>query len=169
MDHKKPINYFYIDNIKSTDFCPEKSLLKPETCLCPAAELKLQGWANYELFLAHQGRKVWDHSRGLTARHNARVQQKYRSPCLNSQSHQLLKQFKKIFPSTGKIPHTGDLRGWAKQKRAEQHFTDQVPSSPCCLDTAAISPPFPFRQTCLSQRLQTSPPANSEVTWTTCV
>lgn len=43
MDHKKPMNYFYIDNIKNTDFCPEKSLLKPETCLCPAAELKLQG------------------------------------------------------------------------------------------------------------------------------
>lgn len=58
MDHKIPMNYFYIDNIKSTDFCPEKSLLKTETSLYPATDLKLQDWANFELFLAHQGRKV---------------------------------------------------------------------------------------------------------------
>lgn len=33
--------------------------------------------------------------------------------------------------------------------------------------SSRLSLPSPFRQTCFSQRLQTSPPANSEVTWTT--
>lgn len=29
MDHRTPINYFYIDNMKNTDFCPD-NLYKKE-------------------------------------------------------------------------------------------------------------------------------------------
>lgn len=67
--------------------------------------------------------------------------------------------------------HPPDFRGvcgWAKQNWAEQPLTNRVPLLVGCLDTAVASLlPSPFRQTCFSQRLQTSPPANSEVTWTT--
>lgn len=54
MDHKTPINYFYTDNIKSTDFCPDNLYKKREKCFCPTTDLKLLDWANSELFLADQ-------------------------------------------------------------------------------------------------------------------